>query len=766
MNKKKIVVSFIFCCLLTASVFLFKCEVKAAGPYTLQINKGTNVVTVFRSNGTPERAFVCSTGHDTPLGTFNTSQKLRWHTLMGPSYGQYCTRIVNGVLFHSVWYYENGNYASQSYREYNKLGTTCSHGCVRLTVADAKWIYDNCPLGTTVRIIYGSSANDPLGKPSFIRVPTNVSRGWDPTDPHPSNPYRNAMPTINTSGAQKTISFGTPFNPLAGISARDSLGNDITGRLSYAGSVDTGRLGSYQITYRVTDALGRTSYADVIYTVADTQKATITGVQKSLQKEYNSKLNVRRGIKARNVTGASLTKSIKVKVIYPGSKKEKGYSKNVLQFKKLGTYKINYYVTNPNNGLLTKVTCKVKVKDTKKPKLSGVPSKKTLEYNATKNLQSGMKAKLVSGKNLTSKVIIKVRKPGVKTYTKLSAKKFKKFKFNKTGTWRVAYIVSNPYNKKAVTKKTTVITVKDTKKPVISGVVSEKAVDYNSMMDLKSGVTAKLLSGKSMTSKIVIKVKRPGTSVYVELDASAYKKFKFDAVGTYYVAYSVANPNKASSVATKKMKVTVVDNGAPIITGVSEDGCEAKVGDRMDLREGIMAALASGTDLTADIAVKITAPDGTVPEYVQGEYTFEQMGIYTIEYSVGNPNNPEAVAAVAMKVVVSEGENPPETPENPENPENPSQPEEKDPAENPSQPEAEEGSDAQGSAEAKEGSDLQEQPEAEEGSDAQEQPEAKEGSDVQDSAEGKEGSGAQDLTEAKEGSVAQEQPEAKEGSGL
>ena len=127
MNKKKIVVSFLFCFLLTASVFLYKTDVKAAGPYTIQINKGTNVVTVFRSDGTAERAFVCSTGSDTPIGTFNTSQKLRWHELMGPSWGQYCTRIVNGVLFHSVWYYRNGDYASQSYREYNKLGTTCSH---------------------------------------------------------------------------------------------------------------------------------------------------------------------------------------------------------------------------------------------------------------------------------------------------------------------------------------------------------------------------------------------------------------------------------------------------------------------------------------------------------------------------------------------------------------------------------------------------------------------------------------------------------------
>lgn len=706
---------------MAASVFLFKADVKAAGPYTLQINKGTNVVTVFRSDGTPERAFVCSTGNDTPIGTFNTSQKLRWHVLMGPSYGQYCTRIVNGVLFHSVWYYRNGDYASQSYREYNKLGTTCSHGCVRLTVADAKWIYDNCPIGTTVRIIYGSSANDPLGKPAFIHVP-NVREGWDPTDPHPSNPYRNAMPTINTSGAQTTISFGAGFNPYAGISARDSLGNDITSRLSYAGSVNTGRLGSYQITYRVTDALGRTAYADVVYTVADTQKATITGVKTSLQKEYNSKINIRKNVKASNVTGKSLTKKIKIKVIYPGTKKERGYSKNTLQFKKLGTYKINYYVTNPNNGLVTKVTCRVKVRDTKKPKLSGISSKKTVEYNSTRNLQSGVKAKLVSGKNVLPRVIIKVRTPGDKAYTKLSSKKFKKYKFTKTGTYRVAYIVSNPYNTKAVTKKISVITVKDTKKPVISGVVSEKTVDYNSVLNLKTGITAKLLSGKDVTSKVRVKVRTPGSAQSAEVSASTYRNYKFDSVGTYWVVYFVANPNNAKAITTQKMKIVVVDRAVPVISGVSETDREAKVGDRMDLREGISAAMASGTDLTANITVKVTAPDGTVPEYTQGEYTFEQMGIYTVEYTVANPNNQDAVATVTMKVVVSEGQSQPTTPD-PEQPADPNPSESQDPSGPQGTDEGQPSTDPQGLTEAQSPAASQEAP------DGQELPEPEEPSD-------------------------------------
>ncbi|HAH78565.1 MAG TPA: L,D-transpeptidase, partial [Ruminococcaceae bacterium] len=34
----------------------------------------------------------------------------------------------------------------------DKLGEPASHGCIRLPVEDAKWIYDNIPEGTKVVI--------------------------------------------------------------------------------------------------------------------------------------------------------------------------------------------------------------------------------------------------------------------------------------------------------------------------------------------------------------------------------------------------------------------------------------------------------------------------------------------------------------------------------------------------------------------------------------------------------------------------------------
>ena len=237
--------------------------------------------------------------------------------LDGPSYGQYCTRIVGGVLFHSVWYYANGDYASQSYVQYNKLGTTASHGCVRLTVADAKWIYENCPLGTSVTVFWGSSANDPLGKPEAIKIPAKYgSRGWDPTDPMAGNPYSGLRPGISVAGAQTTLQYGAEFNPFAGIAAYDSLGNDISGRMTYSGNVNTKKVGSYSVTYNVTDALGRSASNSVTYNVVDTQKAIIKGVKKTVKKEYNSLLKPKANVKAYTVDKKDLTKKIKIKVIY------------------------------------------------------------------------------------------------------------------------------------------------------------------------------------------------------------------------------------------------------------------------------------------------------------------------------------------------------------------------------------------------------------------------------------------------------------------
>lgn len=167
--------------------------VSSGNPYYIRINRALNTVTVYalndQGNYEPYTAFICSTGPATPLGTYTTFNKSRWRLLYGPCYGQYVTDIVGDILFHSVPYYTMYE-GDLEYYEYNKLGTAASMGCIRLCVRDALWIYNNCPVGTVVELYDDWESYGPLGRPESIWIdPESPNRGWDPTDPSPSNPW-------------------------------------------------------------------------------------------------------------------------------------------------------------------------------------------------------------------------------------------------------------------------------------------------------------------------------------------------------------------------------------------------------------------------------------------------------------------------------------------------------------------------------------------------------------------------------------------------
>ena len=163
-------------------------------PYYIRINRALNTVTVYTQGddgnySVPYTAFVCSTGVATPLGTYRTFNKSYWRLLYGPCYGQYVTDIVGDILFHSVPYYTQDK-GDLEFNEYNKLGTAASMGCIRLCVRDAMWIFNNCPIGTTVELYDDWDSPGPLGKPGSIWIdPDSPNRGWDPTDPDPANPW-------------------------------------------------------------------------------------------------------------------------------------------------------------------------------------------------------------------------------------------------------------------------------------------------------------------------------------------------------------------------------------------------------------------------------------------------------------------------------------------------------------------------------------------------------------------------------------------------
>ena len=234
--KKRIIRGLLFCLLLCCfSVTAFAAE-KTESPYYVTVNLTDNIVTVYEQdkNGAytvPVRAFLCSGGEDTPEGTFQTIEKYDWRYLFGDVWGQYATRITGHYLFHSVPYFEKDK-STLEYEEYNKLGTTASMGCIRLTVRDAKWIYDNCPVGTTITM-YRGEVEEPL-QPAPVQklnVTDEERRGWDPTDPAAENPWRKGElreMQIQPSWLEKTITAYYE-NDTYYISAKD--GKDLFSRM-------------------------------------------------------------------------------------------------------------------------------------------------------------------------------------------------------------------------------------------------------------------------------------------------------------------------------------------------------------------------------------------------------------------------------------------------------------------------------------------------------------------------------------------------------
>ncbi len=192
---------------------------KDKNTYYIKINNKANVVTIYTKDSkgkytVPVKAMLCSIGTATPKsGVYRTSDMYTWRLLQGDVYGQYAVRITGHILFHSVPYQKRAK-DSLEWWEYDKLGTDASLGCIRLTVEDAKWIYDNCPKGTQVEFYYSSDPG-PLGKPTAKKISSYSEelKKWDPTDPDSKNPWKTYVETGAPSQGDTTETGTQPISP-------------------------------------------------------------------------------------------------------------------------------------------------------------------------------------------------------------------------------------------------------------------------------------------------------------------------------------------------------------------------------------------------------------------------------------------------------------------------------------------------------------------------------------------------------------------------
>jgi len=171
--------SILLALLFTVSIFTIpseeahaKDDLKNTDPekYYIVLDLNNQVVTVYEKDAAGEytrivRQFICSTGRDKPTGTelFDDSTptptgvwKIGGRERFGKfanfsEYARYWTQLVEDIYFHSIMFNSRKLHDIKS-NPYRALGSSVSHGCIRLLVEDAKWMYYNACPGTTVRV--------------------------------------------------------------------------------------------------------------------------------------------------------------------------------------------------------------------------------------------------------------------------------------------------------------------------------------------------------------------------------------------------------------------------------------------------------------------------------------------------------------------------------------------------------------------------------------------------------------------------------------
>ena len=374
-----------------------------------------------------------------------------------------------------------------------------------------------------------------------------------------------------------TIEVGTTFTD-PGATASDAGDGDLTSSIVVSGSVDTSTIGTYTLTYDVSDTSGNP--ADSVtrtVNVVDTTVPVITLLGDTTVTIEVGATYTDSGATAADNYDGDLTSSIAIV--------------NNVDTSTVGTYTVTYNVSDTSGNAAVPVTRTVNVVDTTVPVITLLgDTTVTIEVGATYTDSGATAADNYDG-DLTSSIAIV---NNVDTST--------------VGTYTVTYNVSDTTGNAAVSVTRTVNVV-DTTVPVITllgdtTVTIEVGTTYTD-----SGATAADNYDGDLTSSIAI-VNNVDTST----------------VGTYTVTYNVSDTsgNAADSVTRT---VNVVDTTAPVITLLGDNPMTIEVGTTFT-DPGATASDAGDGDLTSSIVVS-----GSVDTSTIGTYTLT----YDVSDTSGNP---------------------------------------------------------------------------------------------------------------------------------
>lgn len=120
-------------------------EVSGTDKFWIEVDLSEQMVYTYHGD-TFLQSFLVSTGtnaHPTVTGTFKIYAKYPTYLMVGDGYYlpdvPYSMFFYKGYSLHGTYWHSN-------------FGTPMSHGCVNMATSDAKWVYENAPIGTYVYV--------------------------------------------------------------------------------------------------------------------------------------------------------------------------------------------------------------------------------------------------------------------------------------------------------------------------------------------------------------------------------------------------------------------------------------------------------------------------------------------------------------------------------------------------------------------------------------------------------------------------------------
>ncbi|BDR54252.1 peptidoglycan-binding protein [Bombiscardovia apis] len=124
------------------------------GDMWVEVNLSTQTATAYKGTTEVKSFPICSglprDGDESDLGTFFINVRYAIQTMRGPGYVSPNVKWVSYYNGSEGFHTASWNYDAIAHGDAANRG---SHGCINMYEQDAQWIYDNCPIGTMVKVV-------------------------------------------------------------------------------------------------------------------------------------------------------------------------------------------------------------------------------------------------------------------------------------------------------------------------------------------------------------------------------------------------------------------------------------------------------------------------------------------------------------------------------------------------------------------------------------------------------------------------------------